>query len=218
MARARLGFALQDLRGRVGEQVVTRTRAGLALRSRARYKFHVTPAFGAASQRLRRANEAWNTLSAAEVEAWWHYADTLRRVDRVTGQEYSPTAKNVFVGLASKVSQVDPLAPVPRVPPAAEFLGDTVGLTVTGVPGGARFTAGAANGADTTTEILVQRLANVRRRPTGRYVHGAFHTFTPGSLSYDLPLAPGVYALAFRFVRPSTGEMSGLRRLGVVEV
>jgi hypothetical protein len=211
-------MAFQDLRGQVGDKVVARTDHGLVVKRLPRYKRPVSPKLAASSARLKLASEIWVGLTLPQVEAWRDYAAGQRRRDDVTGEEYSPTAKNAFVSLAVKFLQVDPQGEVPLVPPAAPFLGDSVRLEVAASPGGARFDASGPNGADVTTELLAQPLANVRRLPGKRYVSEGFKRFTPGSLSVVVPLAPGAWALAARFVRPSTGQATGLRRLGVVEV
>ena len=83
---------------------------------------------------------------------------------------------------------------------------------------GVRFAATSANSAGVVTELLVQPLKNVRRAPGKFYKSTAFVTFASGSLTYDLPLNPGAYAFAYRFVNPTTGQATGERLLGVVEV
>jgi hypothetical protein len=211
-------MAFQDLRGQVGDKVVARTDHGLVVKRLPRYKRPISAKLAASSQRLKRAGELWVGLALPQVEAWRAYAAGLTRRDDVTGEEYSPTAKNAFAALAVKVLQVDPEAPVPTSPPAGPFLGDSVELAVSAAPAGARFEASGPNGPDVTTELFAQPLANVRRLPGKRYVSEGFHRFLPGSLSVVAPLAPGAWALAARFVRPSTGQATGLRRLGVVEV
>ena len=70
--------------------------------------------------------------------------------------------------------------------------------------------------------------------PTG--VRAAFHVFEidaahpqpplprkgegapEGGLTFDLPLGPGVYAFAYRFVRLGTGQATPMQKLGVLEV
>ena len=83
---------------------------------------------------------------------------------------------------------------------------------------GTRWTASAANEPDTVTELMVQKLPNPRRKPTKQYTAAAFVQFTAGALTYDLPLDPGTYSLAYRFIRLSTGQ-STLRLLaGLITV
>ncbi|MCW5940063.1 MAG: hypothetical protein KF884_09905 [Fimbriimonadaceae bacterium] len=219
MARARLGMALQDLAGRIGDdQVLVRTRAGLAVRRMPRYRYPVPPALRASGERLRTVSVVWSDLSLPEVEAWRAWAATQKRRDPVTAKVYSPSAKNAFVGLGVKVLQVDPGAAVPRVPPGADYAGDGVRLVAAAEPGGVLFSADRPTGPGSVMELLTQRLVNARRSPTDRYVSAGFVRFEPGALEAFLPLAPGVYALAYRSVLASTGQMRPLSKLGVVEV
>jgi hypothetical protein len=212
-------MALQDLAGRIGDdQVLVRTRAGLAVRRMPRYRYPVSAGLRAASERLKAVTAVWRELSLAEVEAWRAWAATQPRRDPVTAKVYTPSAKNAFVGLGVKVLQVDPEAPVPTFPPAAPYDGDGVRAAASPAPGGVVFTADRPNGPGSVTELLVQRLANARRSPTSRYASAGFVRFTPGGLSAFLPLAPGVYALAVRSVLAATGQMGARWRSGVVEV
>jgi hypothetical protein len=212
-------MALQDLAGRVGDdQVIVRTRAGLAVRRMPRYRFPVSAGLRAASERLAAVTEVWRGLNLAEVEAWRVWAATQPRRDPVTAEFYSPSAKNAFVGLGVKVLQVDPDAPVPKLPPSSEYAGDGVRVTAAATTGGVLFTADRPNGEGSVTELLVQRLANIRRSPTNRYTSAKFVRFVPEGLSVLLVLDPGTYAVACRSVRAATGQMRDLTPLGVVEV
>ncbi|MCW5935764.1 MAG: hypothetical protein KIT11_00460 [Fimbriimonadaceae bacterium] len=78
--------------------------------------------------------------------------------------------------------------------------------------------ASGPNLPGSVTEILLERLPNVRRKPTGRFASAAFHRFEPGALSYTLPVEPGVYVVATRFVRAATGQQTGVLVVGRVSV
>ena len=209
-------MAFQDVRGAMGSEVVVGTRAGLAVRGKQRYKYPVQPSVRAGAGRMVQANAAWNELSLAQVEAWRVYADGLSRVEPVTLQRYSPTAKNAFVGLATKFLQIDPLGTIPVWPPSSDFVGDSLKVTVAASSGGVLFAASGDNTSDTLTELLVQPLKNIRRLPGRDYKSLAFHSFD-GSPVF-VALEPGAYAFAFRFVRASTGQATILMPIGVAEV
>ena len=68
------------------------------------------------------------------------------------------------------------------------------------------------------TELLTQSLVNARRRVyRDRYVSRGFVAFEgPGTA--EVPCAAGVWACAYRFVRPATGQETALFELGVVTV
>ena len=65
---------------------------------------------------------------------------------------------------------------------------------------------------------MIQRLANVRRKPTAQYKGAGFVAFDEEKLSAEVPVEAGVYACAVRFVERSSGRATGLRTLDVVLV
>ena len=213
-------MALADLRGTMGNQVMVGTRGGLALRRKAQYRY--VPVGRAADQaaRFKSVSALWSELSYDAVQAWRAYADTVLLTDRISGSRYSPTAFNAFVGLATKFVQVNPGEPVPLLPPVGEFLGDSVQVSTSVVGSAVRFSATGANADGVVTELMLQPLANVRRKPnSGAYKAMAFVAFASGSLSADVGVEPGVYACAYRFVEAATGRMGLLMPLdGIVVV
>lgn len=218
MARARLGMAFQDVRGTMGNQVLVLTRSGLVVRGKPQYKFPISPATRAQTDRLKAAAEVWNSLTLEQVEAWRRYGETQRRMDPVTMKAYTQTANAAFVGLSTKFLQANPGAPIPVWPPDSEFMGDSVVLSVAvAAPGVARFRASGPNAPDVVTELLMQKLPNIRRVPKPFYASAAFHVFTPGSLEFDLAVEAGAYAFAYRFVRLSSGQSMEPLLLGVLE-
>ena len=80
------------------------------------------------------------------------------------------------------------------------------------------FLASGANAPGVLTEIMVEKLANVRRKPTGVYKSRGFVAFSEDRREFDLPVEAGVYACATRFVARETGEAKAIRALGVVTV
>ncbi len=274
MARARLGFALSDVRGAMDGQVVVKTRAGLAVRGMPKYKYPKTPEVMEGAERLRMATAVWKGMDLAQSMAWREYAETISKVEPVTLTRYSPTAKNAFIGLATKFLQINPDGEVPVWPPAADFLGDDLVVKVLGPSvlgssvgdsgeiggraevlgssvlgssvdsfadlhpptpssstfaelgprgrgagsGDVVFQASAPNTPGVAVEILIQKLLNVHRSPTKFYKSLLFHTFLPDELDLTVALEPGYYAFAYRFVRRSTGQMTGLLKLPIIQV
>ena len=82
--------------------------------------------------------------------------------------------------------------------------------------GGLEIHASEPNSSGTTTEIMGQKLANPRRLPGPFYKSALFHAFTSGGSAF-VPLGPGSYALAHRFVEVATGQSVDSLLLGVVE-
>lgn len=218
MAKTRLSATYTDLRGRLGKQVIARTRNGLVTKSVPRYRYPKNPARELGSMRMQLATAAWNEMSLEQADAWRNYASTLRKIEPVTLQEYSPTAKNAYIGLATKFLQINPEGEIPLWPPTSDFIGDDLVVTCQSIAGGVRFTASAQNSPGAATEILFQKLASVHRSPTKFYKSMLYHTFETGDLELDVPLEAGLYAFSYRFVKVSTGQMTEQLLLGRVAV
>ncbi len=211
-------MAFERIVGRMGDLVVVQLKSGQALRGRPTYRRQTSPAQRDVIDRLRQAREVWNALSAAQAQAWDRYAQTVERHSAVSGQAYSPAAYNAFIGLATKVLQANPEATIPVDPPTSAFEGDSVLVAVEAAEGAVRFTASGANAAGVVTELMLQKLANVRRKPTTRYGSAAFVAYAQGALAHDVPVDPGVYACAYRFVRAATGQATLPQPVGVAVV
>lgn len=224
-------MAFQEVRGRMNDQVVTRTRQGLVTKHRPKYKYPKVAAVQAGNERLKQAASVWVDLTYEEVLAWRAYAATVFRVEPVTLERYAQGTHTTFLGLAVKVLQVgegpiygDAGAPasrptgvesIPRMPPTSDFLGDNLSVSVEAIATGLRFTSTAPNSAGVVTELMIQKLPNHRRQPTKFYKSAGFAVFG-GPI--DVPLEPGFYACGYRFVRSATGQMTEMRSLGMVEV
>jgi hypothetical protein len=220
MARAASSGILSRTSGRVGESVLVQTRSGLAVKRRPQYRQFPHPETAAARERLQLAADAWRSLSLAQVEAWRAYAKRLVKRNPVNGESYSPIAYNAFVGLATRFLQANPEGEVPLWPPASDWTGEDVTLSVEidPVAGAAVFAASGPNSEGAVTEILVQRLPNPRRMPTKFYKSAAIHRFTFGSLEFPLPLEPGAYAFGYRFIHALDGQSTGLELLCVTSI
>ena len=218
MARARTGVVFDSVRGRLDQMVVVQTRSGLGVRRRPVFAKALTPAQREGNERLRQAAALWQDLTLEEVAAWRDYAGTLVRRNPVNGQTYAPAAYNAFTMLTTKFLQVQPEADPPRNPPKGGFLFESPNVQAKPVPGGVLWTALGPTGTDELAELMVQRLPNPKRLPGNQYVAAAFVPFVEEPLQFFLPLGPAGYSLACRFVRPSTGEQTGLGIFGTIVV
>ena len=81
-----------------------------------------------------------------------------------------------------------------------------------------RFVASGANAPGVVTEIMVEKLANVRRKPSGGYKSRGFFAFEKESLTFGLPVEAGTYACAIRFVERAGGRATAVEALGTVTV
>lgn len=185
------------------------------------------PAIRQGNDRMRAANEAWNAVDARQFRDWKRYADTIKLTHPATGKVYHPTAKNAFVSNALKLLQIDPCAELPLDPPAVSFSGDSIDVSVCdasqdffGCDSASTISlcSSGPNQPNTVTEVLVQKLKNCRRTPTKQYRSMGFIQFTEDCLSHEIPLEPGIYSCAYRFVNRTTGQSTKKVVLGTFEV
>lgn len=211
-------MALDSMSGSVPQFTVLEQAGGLVLRRKAVFRRALSDRQKEAAWRLRAAAEIWQGFGRAQGQAWEHYARTLVRRHRFSGQEYTPTAFAAFTALATKVLQIDPEAPVPTWPPEAPFEGDGLVVSVEAILGGLEFMADRPDAPGVTTEILVQRLRNARAKPVPVYPSQGFVVFAPGTMRWELALRPGWYSAAVRSVLAMTGQTTRLVPIGEREV
>jgi hypothetical protein len=107
----------------------------------------------------------------------------------------------------------------PRWPPAAPFGGDAVVFEAGAVPGGLRWTADRANAPGVVTELLAAPVQSALAEPRDRdHRTVGRKVFTEAGQAVTVPLRPGRYAVAVRFVLRATGQTGPALRLGVVQV
>ena len=218
MAKARLGSYLESLHGTLGETTITKGKHGTIIRERARYRPHSSDLQNVCRARMKVVNAAWETLTPSGAKAWQIYADTLTRFDAATDTHFTPTGYNVFVSLSLKFVQASPGVSVPKLPPATAFRGDTITVSVSGGAGGLTFTASGSNRAGVTTELLLQKLVNPRRKPTPTYIHAAFVGFTSLQPTRTVSVSAGWFVSAYCFVDAGTGQKTEAVLLNAVEV
>jgi hypothetical protein len=61
-------------------------------------------------------------------------------------------------------------------------------------------------------------LKSKNRKPGKAFTSAGFVAFASGSLSKDIAVTPGYYAVAYRFVNSATGQSSIIRTLPVSQV
>ena len=196
-----------------------------------------SPAQLAQRARLDLANRLWADLPLDAHVRWRAWAATR-----------GGRGDNLFRGLAAKYLQVHGGNAAPTEPPASAFLGDGVVVAASSLPSGrsgvesvahdhgsaddggtptlpspkgeapcVTFSASGPNSAGVVTELLLQRLPARHRLPRARdYRTRAFVAFA--GRPFALPVAPGAYACAIRFVRAATGQATAVVPLGTVEV
>ncbi len=219
MAQGNLGVLFNNLRGKAGSVVFARSKDGTVIKPRIAGRNPRTPAQLAVRANLTKASGAFKNLSPAQLTTWQTYAATQTKRDPRTAKSYTPSAINAYSALATKVFQVNPSAAAPTSPPALAFVGDTITVTAAGAAGKVTFTGSAANGVNITTELLVQPLKSRNRAPQPKgYRTKAFKAFAAGNLTQDVTLAAGWYVPAYRFVNTTTGQVTGLVVLPMVQV
>lgn len=168
---------------------------------------------------MARANALFRTLDRDELLAWKRYASRLRDFQWSEGRPQTATGVNAFRALACKALLVDPQADPPRTPPSVPFLGDAVAVSATGGSGEVVFRGQSGNAEGVLTELLLQKLSTAATDPVReKYRHNGFIPFPSGGASVSVPVVKGWYAIAYRFVLASTGQMSALAELEPVQV
>lgn len=219
MAKVSFSANIEDIRGKVGNSVFTAGRSGAVLRTRAQVKNPNTAAQSGVRANLSKASATFKGLTSAQVTQWANYAATIVRHNPVNGTAYNPAPNAIFVALASKFLQITPGGTIPVTPPASAFAGDSIAVTAAGASGSVTFTASAGSGTNIKTELLLQRLPSANRTPGAKgYRSKRFVAFAGTGLTSNVPVVPGIYVPAYRFVNTATGQDTGLIMLPPVTV
>ena len=217
MASVRPNSAVRSIRGKSGDTNYAETPNGIEWKNNPIHTKPPTAAQIAQRARLKAAGAAFRLLTPAQNAQWQAYALTYT-VKSKTDKAIHPSAYNAFAGLATKFLAVNPTGTIPATSPVSSFGGDTIVVTASGGAGLITFTASAKNGTNVTTELLIQKLANINRKPTSAYPSRGFFAFPIGTLIKTVALVPGTYAAAYRFVNSATGQEVALVTLGVFTV
>ena len=209
MAEVEYGpFGIVGMTGRAGNGVFFRRADGsFGVRRYVTPANPHTPAQEAVRRRFGQATRAFHELKADDLALWEAYAQKHARHDAATGKTVTPRPLSLFVALTTRFLQVNPTGTILVTPPTQPFAGDTITLTAAAGTGDITFTASAANAANVTTELLLQKLPTPNRqpRPDGYRSAGSM-TFTKDDLTAIVPAVAGFYAAAFRFVSEQTGQ------------
>jgi len=217
--KAGLSIAFENLRGKAGNVVVSGGRSGIVLKNRVTAKNPRTASQQTVRSYFAKAAGAWKNLDTAQATAWNAYAQTLTKVNPVSGAQYHPSGFNTFVALGVKFLQINPSGTIPANPPTSGFIGDSITITAAGGTGTLTFTATAANATGVKTEILLQQLPSKNRQPDPtKYRTKAFNNFSNLAHTYTATLAPGYWAAAYKFVNTATGQETPLQPLPVQQV
>ena len=208
MAIVTFDTGVKQIRGKSGNINFAKTKYGVEYKSNPTRTKPQSPAQIAQQTRMKKAAAAYGVLTAAQNAAWQTYAQN-HLVKSKNGEDVAPSAYAAFAGLYTKFIQINPNGTFPAAPPSLPFGGDSVVMTATGVDGVITFTASKANTAGVTTELLIQPLRNIFRKPTANYVSKGFFTFVTGTLTKTLTVTPGAYSVAIRFVNSATGQEVG---------
>lgn len=240
MATGHFDLSNLQFRGRVGDLVYLPQPNGRAIVRRMPEKPPRQSALQAvAAGRVVEVAAAWKDLTLDEGEAWnrWGAAEGLRGYNVFLGlstkrlqlfpdeplPRLPPTSAFlgdgiVVVAQASVPAKADLLKGSPEKKGTdgnQGFAGTEAGATEEGEAIGVRFSASGPNAAGVVTELLVQKLKSLHRKPSLKeYKSRGFVGFAPGALEADVPCAPGAYACAIRFVRAETGQETALVPIG----
>lgn len=197
--------------GKMGTVVWTEARNGHTARVWRRVRNPSTAAQTVVRGYLARAARTFSGMTAEQAAAWKAYGQSITLHNPINGQSYHPSGIDIFVALTTKFLQVSPNGTIPMTPPTSDFTGDSITVAATVSGSNIVFTASGANTIGVTTEVLIQRLPalNVVPNPKG-YRSAGFKVFVGGSLTQNVPVTAGHYAVAYRFVRVATGQATPL--------
>lgn len=219
MAKLKLSVLAENLSGAAGNVVFAKGKEGTTVKRKTISPDPRSSAQVQARRNLTKAAGLFKALTPSQVAQWRAYAQTQERVDPTTGVAYHPSAISCFVGLLTKLYQMNVNVELPFLPPAAPFSGDSITVSVAAGAGKLTFTASAANSANVKTELLVQPLPSPNRLPYQPAMRSkAFQTFTSGVLTKDVTVPPGYYAAGYRFVNAQTGQETPIQILTVNQV
>lgn len=214
MAKLKPSAFAPGMSGSMSNLAFRETRQGTQMIVRQAGRNPRTPAQEAARDRMARASRAWVQMTVEQAEAWRVYAASLATNPLAA----PPVAFNVFASLAVRVLQANPSAFIPLVPPSAPFSGDAVAASVSAAPGAVVLQVSQGNAPGVVTEVLLQKLASVHRAAyLEKYRSKGFSSWVAGS-SVSIPVKAGVYAVAIRAVKASTGQTGELMEIGRVVV
>ena len=184
MARTQTGIAFEKIAGKMADGVAYGHRGGTALRSLPHYRYPLQPSQREANERLKRANALFNSLDERETDLWTRYGEKHKKRDPMSGALYASPAKNLLVGFACKLLQIDPDAALPRLPPEGAFVGDSCGITVTSPsPSGSSLREGRGERDEEPTGPLPQPPLRDEPLGEGALIFTAARPSDPGVLT-----------------------------------
>lgn len=221
-AIARLAYSsiVNEVRGKMGTDVYSKSRSGPTARVKGSVHNPKTGAQRTVRGNLRSASKAYKNMSTSQAAEWQAYGETIIRHNPLTGGTYTSAGINAFVELATKFLQLNPTGTIPMTPPTTEFVGDTITVSAESeTPGQIEFTATAPNASGVTTELLIQQLPSQNREPNPNgYKHAGWKAFASGGLTTTVNVTSGYYAVAYRFVKTATGQATDLIEIPLVTV
>lgn len=214
MAKLKTAAFAPGLTGSMSNLAFRETRQGTQMIVRQAGRNPRTPGQLAARDRMARASRAWVQMTVEQAEAWRSYAASLATNPLAA----PPVAFNVFASLAVRALQANPSASIPLNPPPTPFSGDAVAASVSAGPGAVVLHVLSGNAEGVVTEVLVQKVASAHRAAyLEKYRSKGFSSWVAGA-SLSVPVKPGVYAVAIRAVKASTGQSGELMEIGRVVV
>jgi hypothetical protein len=220
MASAKLSFVFQEIKGKLGNTVCSRSPYGTILKPRVKSNDPQTPAQIARRNAIAKCAQAWNALDAQQAQEWIRYAQSISIKDDLTGNTRSAVAYNTFLALNAKLLQIDPNAPIATHPPETQYDGDDIAIDAQLRNDLLLLTPSQTNSHHSMTEILIQPLPTLGRQPyLNKYRSLAFVRFTStNTIEIPLPQYPNAraIAIAYRYVNKDTGQQTQLEPLTIL--
>jgi hypothetical protein len=215
---AKLGNFLQvtDIRGSVGGNVFSHARNGGTLRKRVKPRNPRSTAQLNVRALMTAGARAAQALSSTNKALWVTYANSLTFHNPVTGAAYTPTWMQAYMQTYVVLFLFNAAATTPTTAPTTPYSGDTITLSAAGGSGSITVTGSAASTTGQTVFIYLTKLKSANRAipaAPGKLTSKIAIPSTPFQIVMS-SLAPGTYAVKYRFVKTATGQAGPLNSLG----
>ena len=203
-----LNPSFESFSGKLGDIQFSETKYGQIGGKAATLNDPKTPKQTASRQTLGRSSAFYGALDQEHKDEWRDYAKKLRVTDKHSGAKYSPDAIAAYNSLADRwLAAHKGVGTPPASPPTGSFVPPSTVLTAVASGSQVVFTGTQETPPDTIVEFWLQKLPNATRKPSanGYRVVGYAPLEEKGGFKFAVPVKPGPYAGAYRFIQLSTG-------------
>ncbi len=214
MARVQMSVLSEALSGHAGNVVFVDSKYGTLARPRVKPTDPKSPAQMSMRSVFAEAARAYRKLDAQTHAKWQSYAGSQVKIQPTTGEAYHPRAIALFTALAGKRIQAGASLPASFAPPAGPWVPPNGAVSVTAIPGAIRLASEPEPiPSNARLELLLQPLPHELRKPVIPKMRTRAFLDLTLSPTVDVPVEPGVYGVAVRWIDLETGQSAPLEVL-----